>query len=132
MPSCCALFHPPHLYPAPPCPQVCTIERVREVPHEGPFCDMVWSDPEEIETWAISPRGAGWLFGHQVVEEFNRLNGLQVWAAMRSALDSRPNTRLAATLHLMSPGADARLVGIPLADHLPGAPARAGGAQVHV
>jgi len=58
--------------------QVCTIERVREVPHEGPFCDMVWSDPEEIETWAISPRGAGWLFGHQVVEEFNRLNGLQI------------------------------------------------------
>ena len=58
--------------------QVRTIERIAEVPHEGPFCDMVWSDPEEIETWAVSPRGAGWLFGQQVVEEFNRLNGLEL------------------------------------------------------
>ena len=30
-----------------------------EIPHEGPFCDLMWSDPEDIETWAMSPRGAG-------------------------------------------------------------------------
>jgi diadenosine tetraphosphatase ApaH/serine/threonine PP2A family protein phosphatase len=30
-----------------------------EIPHEGPFCDLVWSDPEEMEGWAISSRGAG-------------------------------------------------------------------------
>jgi hypothetical protein len=23
------------------------------------FCDLMWSDPEDIETWSISPRGAG-------------------------------------------------------------------------
>lgn len=26
----------------------------------------MWSDPEDIETWAVSPRGAGWLFGSKV------------------------------------------------------------------
>jgi len=27
----------------------------------------MWSDPEEIDTWAHGSRGAGWLFGHKVV-----------------------------------------------------------------
>ena len=29
----------------------------------------MWSDPEDIETWAVSPRGAGWLFGSRVTTE---------------------------------------------------------------
>ena len=29
----------------------------------------MWSDPEDIETWAVSPRGAGWLFGSRVTSE---------------------------------------------------------------
>lgn len=32
-------------------PQVRTIERRVEVPHEGPMCDLMWSDPEDIEGW---------------------------------------------------------------------------------
>ena len=31
----------------------------------------MWSDPEDIENWAVSPRGAGWLFGGSVVKEVN-------------------------------------------------------------
>ena len=31
--------------------------------------DLVWSDPEDVETWAVSPRGAGWLFGAKVANE---------------------------------------------------------------
>jgi hypothetical protein len=31
--------------------------------------DLMWSDPEDIENWAVSPRGAGWLFGGSVVKE---------------------------------------------------------------
>jgi diadenosine tetraphosphatase ApaH/serine/threonine PP2A family protein phosphatase len=31
--------------------------------------DLMWSDPEDIETWAVSPRGAGWLFGRKVTLE---------------------------------------------------------------
>lgn len=29
----------------------------------------MWSDPENMETWAVSPRGAGWLFGSRVTSE---------------------------------------------------------------
>jgi diadenosine tetraphosphatase ApaH/serine/threonine PP2A family protein phosphatase len=109
--------------------QIRTIERVCEIPHEGPFCDLMWSDPEDIDTWymsrtvsdpeidctahttavsdsnaddgwanllqwqahwsdgfcllpcrAVSPRGAGWLFGGRVTAEFNRVNGLELVA----------------------------------------------------
>lgn len=33
---------------------------------------LVWSDPEDVETWAISPRGAGWLFGSKVTNEVRK------------------------------------------------------------
>ena len=46
--------------------QMRMIDRKMEIPHEGAFCDLMWSDPEEIETWAVSPRGAGWVFGSHV------------------------------------------------------------------
>eukprot|EP00903_Cladosiphon_okamuranus_P005901 g5835.t1 len=59
--------------------QIRTIERNKEIPHEGAFCDMMWSDPEEIkDAWLISPRGAGYLFGAKVAEEFNHMNGLDL------------------------------------------------------
>jgi len=59
--------------------QIRTVMRNQEIPHEGPFCDLMWSDPEEdIETWQVSPRGAGWNFGSKAVVEFNRINGLEL------------------------------------------------------
>jgi len=58
--------------------QIRTIPRQQEIPHEGPFCDLMWSDPEEIETWQISPRGAGWLFGSKVTTEFVNINNLRI------------------------------------------------------
>jgi len=33
------------------------------------YADLVWSDPEDVDTWAVSPRGAGWLFGNKVTNE---------------------------------------------------------------
>lgn len=63
------------------------------MPHDGAMCDLLWSDPEggvassfslfflilgaangvnsftEIDGWGLSPRGAGYLFGGDVVEK---------------------------------------------------------------
>ncbi|KAK3941691.1 Metallo-dependent phosphatase-like protein [Diplogelasinospora grovesii] len=60
--------------------QIRVVARAQEIPHEGAFCDLVWSDPEDIDTWAVSPRGAGWLFGENVATEFNHVNGLKTIA----------------------------------------------------
>ncbi|CAK3870382.1 Metallo-dependent phosphatase [Lecanosticta acicola] len=60
--------------------QIRVVARAQEIPHEGAFCDLVWSDPEDVDTWAVSPRGAGWLFGDKVSSEFNHVNNLQLIA----------------------------------------------------
>lgn len=57
--------------------QIRTIDRKQEVPHEGAMADLLWSDPEEIDGWGVSPRGAGYLFGSDVVANFidtNKVN----------------------------------------------------------
>ena len=36
--------------------------------------------PADVDTWAVSPRGAGWLFGAKVTQEFSHLNGLSLIA----------------------------------------------------
>jgi diadenosine tetraphosphatase ApaH/serine/threonine PP2A family protein phosphatase len=61
--------------------QVRAIDRNQEIPHEGAFCDLVWSDPEDIAgAWQLSPRGAGYLFGKRVTDEFHQVNNLQFMA----------------------------------------------------
>lgn len=42
------------------------------------MCDLLWSDPEEIIGWGVSPRGAGYLFGSDVVTHFNQTNGIDL------------------------------------------------------
>lgn len=54
------------------------LDRVQEVPHEGPMCDLLWSDPDERSGWGISPRGAGFTFGQDISEQFNVKNGLNL------------------------------------------------------
>ncbi|XP_053992964.1 serine/threonine-protein phosphatase 6 catalytic subunit [Hylaeus anthracinus] len=58
--------------------QIRTIERNQEIPHKGAFCDLVWSDPEDVESWTVSPRGAGWLFGSAVTYAFMEINDLRL------------------------------------------------------
>ena len=58
--------------------QIRTIDRVKEIPHSGPFSDLMWSDPDHIKTWSMSSRGAGWLFGYDVTKDFNQINGLDL------------------------------------------------------
>ena len=56
--------------------QMRLLDRKQEIPHEGPLADLMWSDPDNIESWRRNTRGAGWIFGHKVVEQFNRLNNV--------------------------------------------------------
>lgn len=58
--------------------QIRCLERNQEIPHKGAFCDLVWSDPEDVETWAASPRGAGYLFGAQATYDFMQINSLSL------------------------------------------------------
>ncbi|XP_039030956.1 serine/threonine-protein phosphatase PP2A catalytic subunit-like [Hibiscus syriacus] len=46
-------------------------DRVQEVPHEG---------PNDRCGWGISPRGAGYTFGQDISEQFNRKNNLKLIA----------------------------------------------------
>ena len=41
------------------------------------MCDLLWSDPEEMTGWGLSPRGAGYLFGGDICKQFTFVNGLQ-------------------------------------------------------
>jgi serine/threonine-protein phosphatase 6 catalytic subunit len=66
-------------------PDVRTLDQIRviyrnvEIPHDGPFCDLMWSDPEDdVPGWKVSSRGAGWLFGARVTNEFVTINGLDL------------------------------------------------------
>jgi serine/threonine-protein phosphatase 2A catalytic subunit len=54
------------------------LDRVQEIPHSGPMCDLMWSDPVEQCGWGMSVRGAGHLFGPDVTEQFNYENGLHL------------------------------------------------------
>lgn len=44
------------------------------------MCDLMWSDPEDIDGWGLSPRGAGYLFGADVVAKFNETNHIDLIA----------------------------------------------------
>lgn len=57
---------------------ISSLDRVQEIPLDGPMCDLMWSDPDERSGWGISPRGAGYAFGKDVSEQFNRNNNLTV------------------------------------------------------
>lgn len=65
-------------------PSIDTIDQIRgltrfaEIPEDGPVCDLLWSDPAESSGWSVSPRGAGFVFGQDVTEQFNRRNGLKL------------------------------------------------------
>ena len=66
-------------------PSITTLDEIRpisrneEIPTQGPYCDLLWSDPDdEVNEWAISKRGAGFLFGSQPAKLFSYINGLEL------------------------------------------------------
>ncbi|KAI8910182.1 Metallo-dependent phosphatase-like protein [Gorgonomyces haynaldii] len=61
--------------------QIRILDRFREIPHEGPMSDLVWSDPipgadEAQSDFSLSPRGAGYIFGQEATRKFLEMNSL--------------------------------------------------------
>ena len=54
------------------------LDRFRDLPNEGGFADLLWSDPDpSILGFGVSVRGAGYLFGENVVDKFLYVNKLE-------------------------------------------------------
>jgi len=61
--------------------QIQELARYMEPPHEGPMCDLMWSDPDDdIQGWGISARGAGYVFGPDIADQFLYANSLELIA----------------------------------------------------
>ena len=56
--------------------QIKNINRKQEIPHDGPMCELLWSDPDDIPDWESNPRGAGVIFGNGLVDKFLQLNNM--------------------------------------------------------
>jgi diadenosine tetraphosphatase ApaH/serine/threonine PP2A family protein phosphatase len=56
---------------------IATLNRVMEIPEEGPLADLTWSDPEAVDRWRQNTRGAGYLFGSREVEQFTHNNRIE-------------------------------------------------------
>ena len=48
------------------------------MPQDGPISDLLWSDPEEVDNFEPSNRGAGFYFGKNQTIEFNYKNGIEL------------------------------------------------------
>ena len=58
-----------------------SIDRFQEIPHEGPMCDYLWSDPDDrevVEEWEQNPRGAGVVFFFNLVDKFLKNNNMDL------------------------------------------------------
>lgn len=72
--------------------QIREVDRIQEVPHDGITCDLLWTDPYEgegkcllaiyliLKGWSIVPKGAGFLFGEVITQQFNYTNNLTLIA----------------------------------------------------
>lgn len=56
------------------------LNRFCEIPHKGPMCDLVWSDPAPAAGFQPSAREAGYQFGPDVTLGWNKANGLELTA----------------------------------------------------
>lgn len=58
--------------------EISEINRFQEIPQEGAFIDLMWSDPDpDSNGFSVSPRGAGYYFGKDIVNKFLHVNNLK-------------------------------------------------------
>lgn len=55
-----------------------TINRKREPPENGNYCDMLWADPAKENGRHPSKRGTSIMFGPDVTKEYLKDNGLEL------------------------------------------------------
>ncbi|GKT37213.1 Serine/threonine-protein phosphatase 4 catalytic subunit [Aduncisulcus paluster] len=60
--------------------EIKSINRITDNLHDGAMCDLMWSDPEEVDGFVVSSRGAGYLFGERIVKNFCDSNKLSLIA----------------------------------------------------
>ncbi|KAI5185266.1 serine/threonine-protein phosphatase 4 catalytic subunit [Nematocida homosporus] len=58
--------------------KILRINRFVELPSSGPMSDMLWSDPGPGSGCQPSDRGAGYIFGADIVQKFLFLNDVQI------------------------------------------------------
>lgn len=44
------------------------------------MCDLLWSDPDNVEDWVPSVRGAGVMFGPKATQDFCHTNSVSLIA----------------------------------------------------
>ena len=92
--------------------EVAKLNRHVEIPHEGPICDLMWSDPDERPGWGISPRGAGYTFGLDISQKFNHDNNLMyIVRAHQLVMDGYQWQHDEAVLTLFSAPGGAAMIG---------------------
>jgi serine/threonine-protein phosphatase PPG1 len=58
--------------------QIRVLDRFKEIPNEGPLTNLLWSDPDTTrDGYGYSPRGAGYVFGYDIVKKFLEGNKLK-------------------------------------------------------
>jgi serine/threonine-protein phosphatase 4 catalytic subunit len=61
--------------------QIQALTRTLETPNEGAMTDLLWSDPDDdIQGWSVSARGAGYVFGPDIADNFLYTNQLDLIA----------------------------------------------------
>jgi len=58
--------------------QLKSLDRVQELPIEGPLKDILWSEPGDGEGWSPIPRSCGYYFGEDMTEKFNYRNNIKM------------------------------------------------------
>ncbi|OAG31715.1 serine/threonine-protein phosphatase 4 catalytic subunit [Nematocida displodere] len=58
--------------------KILRLNRFVDLPATGPMADMLWSDPGQYNGCFPSDRGAGYIFGADVVQKFLLLNGVHI------------------------------------------------------
>ena len=56
------------------------LDRIQEIPQEGPIFDLLWGEPDERNGWGIPRRGRGYSFGEDISEQWLHSHNLKLIA----------------------------------------------------